>query len=101
VGGRIEAEEGLSDLIGFRRLIAPIANRLAFGVTVQTMRIDSQEAARVMVSGSPQQPEVELKGLGFGDAMGVKPIMNGLVGGDEGKPVDQFKAFLGGVQLVS
>ena len=64
------------------------------------MRIDGQKATDVMASGSPQQPEVELQGLGFGDAMGVKQIMHGLVGGDEGKPVDQFKAFLGEAALL-
>ena len=59
------------------------------------MRIDRQKAPHVMRMGAPQQPELELKGFGLGYCMGLKQIMNGLVGGDEGQAVDHFKAFLG------
>ncbi|MGQ4810456.1 hypothetical protein NKDENANG_03925 [Candidatus Entotheonellaceae bacterium PAL068K] len=92
--GRIEAEEGLSDLLGFR-LLNPESESCGVWYHGADDADPCPGDARLRVTGSPQQPEVELQGFGFGNGMGMKQIRPGLVGRDDGKAAQQCKAFVG------
>jgi hypothetical protein len=58
------------------------------------MGVDGQQLALKMAAGATQPTEVFLKGFGFRHGMGFEQVMDGLIGGDKGKPVEQFKTLL-------
>ena len=90
----VQTEEGLSDFEGARGFITAIATHLALTIATEAMGINGQQLSPEVAAGAAQPSQGFLQGLGFGHRMGLQHVMHGLIGGDKGKPVKQFKAFL-------
>src|SRR5436309_16104334 len=90
----VQTEEGRS---GFERacgFIAAIATHQALAITAEAMRINGQQFCSEMAAGPPQPSQSLLQGFGLSHRMGLEQIMDGWVGGDKGKAMEQFKSFL-------
>ena len=90
----VQQEEGLSHFGGFGIPAGFDATHLPFGVAPEPMGIDGQHPAQVMTAGSAQLAQGDLQSLGLSHGMGVKELMNGLIGRDERQAVGQFETFL-------
>lgn len=61
---------------------------------MHVMRVNGQQVAFVMSTGSSDASQSGLKGLGFDYRVSVQQFMDGLVTGQKRQPVGQFKPFL-------
>jgi hypothetical protein len=90
----VQAEEGGGHFEGAGGFIGSVATHQAFTIAAGAMGVDSQQLALKMAAGTTQPTQVFLKGFGFRHAMGFEQIMDGLIGGDKGKPVEQLETLL-------
>jgi hypothetical protein len=92
MGLSVEAEEGLSHLDGGMVQVLLLSDHLAFAVGVESMRIDGEQFGLKMAEGASDLAEGELELLSLQNGMRLEQVMNGLIGGDKGQTVGQFKA---------
>ena len=90
----VQAEEGGGDFEGAGGFIGSVAAHQAFTIAAGAMGVDGQQLALKMAAGATQPTQVFLQGFGIRHGMGFKQVMDGLIGGDKGKPVEQFETLL-------
>ncbi len=64
---------------------------MAFAITADTVRIDGQQIAFKMTRSTAEFPQRHLQFHALANCMFVQQFMDGLIMGDEGQAIGQFK----------